>query len=136
MPMQKELCVPLTAELAAQTAAFLDSCLDGMVPPPAAKIAGRLHIAVDEVSSNLLSYSDASQVTCRFAADNGKIILTFLDDGIPYDPLLQAAPDTTAPAEERTPGGLGLLLVRRLMDDVQYQYNDAKNILTLCIQLS
>ena len=125
------LCVPLTAELAVQVMDFVDSCLTGLGCAVSPRQANRLRIAVDEVSSNLLSYSSARQVTCQFSMQNGRIVLSFCDDGIPYDPLTQAEPDTSAPAEERALGGLGLLLVKRLMNDVRYQYRDAQNVLTL-----
>lgn len=133
--MQAELCVPLTADFPAQTAAFLDDCFDNAraaVPP---KQASRLRIAADEVASNLLSYSGAVNVTCRFAVQGDAATLIFCDDGTPYDPLAQAAPDTTAPAEDRAPGGLGLLLVRRLTDDVRYEYRNAQNVLTITAKL-
>ena len=78
------LCVPLTAELAVQVMDFVDSCLTGLGCAVSPRQANRLRIAVDEVSSNLLSYSSARQVTCQFSMQNGRIVLSFCDDGIPY----------------------------------------------------
>lgn len=136
VPMQTERCVPLHADFPEQIMAFVDECLSKVEPIVPARQANRLRIAVDEVSSNLLSYSGAATVTCHFEVQNSQIILTFLDDGTPYNPLTQDSPNTTASAEERTLGGLGLLLVQRLMSDVRYQYRDAQNILTLCLNLN
>ena len=60
-----------------------------------------------------------------------QITIEFLDSGKPYDPLKNNEPDTTLPAEERRIGGLGIFMVKRLMDTVQYEYRDGKNILIL-----
>lgn len=54
------------------------------------------------------------------------------DSGKPFDPTTKAEVDTTLPAEERPIGGLGIHLVRQMMDDVAYERKDNKNILTLC----
>ena len=59
------------------------------------------------------------------------VILTFIDSGIPYNPLDKADPDVTLSAEEREIGGLGIFLVKKLMDEVNYQYSEGQNILTL-----
>ena len=57
--------------------------------------------------------------------------LTFIDNGKPYDPLKKADPDITLPANERPIGGLGIFMVKKTMDDVNYEYADGKNILRL-----
>jgi anti-sigma regulatory factor (Ser/Thr protein kinase) len=57
--------------------------------------------------------------------------ITFIDNGIPYDPLAKADPDVTLSAEERQIGGLGIFMVKKSMDDVKYEYLDGHNILTL-----
>lgn len=59
------------------------------------------------------------------------VILAFIDSGIPYNPLDKADPDVTLSAEEREIGGLGIFLVKKLMDEVNYQYSEGQNILTL-----
>lgn len=133
--MQAELCVPLNADFTAHIMEFLDDCLGKFGTFIPAKQANRLRIAVDEVSANIASYSGAAEVSCRFAVQDGYVSMTFCDDGIPYNPLTQEAPDTTAPADARAIGGLGLFLVKELMDDVQYQYHDAQNVLTLRMRL-
>lgn len=133
--MQSELLVSPGADFTQKITDFVDGCLidsEAVVP---AKQANRLRIAADEVASNLSAYSGASEVLCQFAVHTSKITLTFTDDGVVYDPLSQNAPDTTASAEERPIGGLGLLLVKRLMSDVRYERSAEKNILTLQLQL-
>lgn len=59
------------------------------------------------------------------------MIVTFIDHGKPYDPLAKADPDVTLAAEDRPTGGLGIYLVKKTMDDVQYAYRDGQNILTV-----
>ena len=57
--------------------------------------------------------------------------LIFSDNGKPYNPLDAKEPDITAPAEERAIGGLGIFMVRNMMDGMDYMYKDNRNILTL-----
>ena len=57
--------------------------------------------------------------------------MTFIDKGVPYDPLKRKEPDVTLPAEEREIGGLGIFLTKKTMDYVSYEYRDGQNILTL-----
>ena len=59
------------------------------------------------------------------------VSITFIDRGIPYDPLKKKDPDVTLTAEERDIGGLGIFMTKKIMDDVAYEYRDEKNILTL-----
>ena len=133
--MQKELCVPLCADFIRQTADFLDSCLTEIAADISPKQANRLHIAVDEVASNLSAYSGASEACLRFVSQGSEIILTFCDNGIPYDPFSAPFPDMVGSAAERPIGGLGLLLVKRLMSDVRYERRAGQNVLTLCLHI-
>lgn len=57
--------------------------------------------------------------------------ITFIDSGVPYDPLAKEDPDITLSAKERQIGGLGIFMVKKTMDDVVYEYRDKKNILKL-----
>ncbi len=59
------------------------------------------------------------------------VTITFLDHGVPFDPLAKADPDLSLDAEERQIGGLGIFLTRQIMDDVAYAYKNGQNILTL-----
>ena len=59
------------------------------------------------------------------------VVITFIDHGMPYDPLSQEAPDIHAPLEARQAGGLGIFLVRKTMDDVTYEYKNGQNILKI-----
>ena len=59
------------------------------------------------------------------------VVITFIDNGKPYDPLKNEDPDITLSAEERGVGGLGVFLVKKTMDDVSYEYKDGQNILRI-----
>ena len=59
------------------------------------------------------------------------VSITFLDHGIPYDPLEKTDPDTTLAAENRSVGGLGIFLVKKTMDEIQYQRCNDQNVLTI-----
>jgi anti-sigma regulatory factor (Ser/Thr protein kinase) len=67
---------------------------------------------------------------------DGIVTTTIEDDGRPFDLSEAAEPDVSAPLEERSVGGLGLLLIRRLMDDVTYERRNGRNRLTLKKQIS
>ena len=101
----------------------------------APKVANRIHIIFDEIYANILHYSNAKTITIRYQIKDEKLQLTFLDDGIPYDPLNTAAPDITLSAEEREIGGLGILIVKNMSESMEYVYKDNKNILNLTISL-
>jgi anti-sigma regulatory factor (Ser/Thr protein kinase) len=63
------------------------------------------------------------------------MILTFKDDGAPFNPLKVQDPDITATLEERMPGGLGLLMVKKMASDLSYAYEDGYNVLAVTIQI-
>ena len=63
------------------------------------------------------------------------VTITFLDHGIPYDPLAKTDPDVSLSAQERDIGGLGIFLAKKTMDDISYEYKNGQNILTLKKQL-
>ena len=58
-------------------------------------------------------------------------VLTFIDNGVPYDPLAKEDPDVSLTAEERQIGGLGIFMVKKSMDDVEYEYKNGQNILRI-----
>ena len=68
-------------------------------------------------------------MTVEHKPDPPAVKITFADSGIPFDPLNAPPPDVNLPAEERPIGGLGIFLVRELMDDVSYRYENGKNTL-------
>ena len=108
---------------------FLEQTLEEQGAPM--KAIAQVNIAADEIFSNIARYSGAAaaQVDCEIMA--GRAVIRFVDDGQPYDPTGQPEPDITLPVEEREIGGLGILMVRRTMDEVSYEYEAGRNILTI-----
>ena len=100
-----------------------------------ARITNKAQIIVDEIYSNIHQYSGAVKAQLSCYVDLDKMILTFKDDGIPYNPLMLAEPDTSLSVEERNLGGLGILMVKRLASDISYAYENGYNILTVTIQI-
>lgn len=86
---------------------------------------------VDEVTSNIVSYSGAVGYRVEVELTVDRVRLRFSDDGRPYNPLLHQDPDTHASIEDRPVGGLGLVVVKRLADHISYAFEDGRNVLTL-----
>lgn len=93
----------------------------------------RALLAVEEIFVNIAHYAyhpEQGEATVRCAVGS-EILMEFLDEGKPFNPLAHAEPDTSLPAEERAIGGLGIYLIKRLMDQVEYRYENGKNILVM-----
>ncbi len=100
------------------------------------KVANKIHIIFDEIYTNIFKYSEAKRVTISYNIEGGKLHLTFIDDGVPYNPSETEDPDVTLSAEERQIGGLGIFIVKKMTESMEYTYEDNKNILRLRIALS
>ena len=95
----------------------------------------KLMIVVDEVYSNIIHYSGAKTASIFVGKEEEKLTLVFSDNGKPYNPLDAKDPDITASAEDRAVGGLGVYMVRKMMDRVDYEYSNGMNRLTLISNL-
>ena len=100
------------------------------------RLVMQMKMAVDELFANISFYaydSESGPVTVLFdyEEESSTAILTFIDEGKPYNPLEAEEPDVELEGELRPIGGLGIFLVRNLMDDMLYEYKDRQNILTL-----
>ncbi|HEY9091923.1 ATP-binding protein [Parasphingorhabdus sp.] len=94
------------------------------------KIAQRVMISCDEVISNILNHAHIDgvpDISVRVAVTSENIAVEIIDNGPEFDPLSVPAPDTSLPLEDRKIGGLGIYLVRELMDDVRYFYENDEN---------
>ena len=100
------------------------------------KVANKVSIAVDEIYSNIVNYSGAELATISYEIKDGRLYMTFTDDGIPYNPIKAEEPDVTLSAEERKIGGLGIFMVKKMTESMEYTYEDDKNILSLVISLN
>ena len=101
------------------------------------EFAFSLSLALDETVANVVMYAYPGQtgMPLHVEADGipgKKLIIRIIDEGVPFDPTKEAPEvDTTLDTEERQVGGLGLFLVRECMDEVSYERNGDRNILTL-----
>lgn len=122
-----------TMDAIPQVAAFVEEQLDNLEVP--VKYATKLMVAVDEIYSNIVRYSGATEAKVRVEKVADAVMLTFSDNGKPYNPLIAEEPDVTASAEDRAIGGLGIFMVRKMMDDTRYMHKDDQNILTLTLNI-
>ena len=96
----------------------------------------QLDIAVEEIFINIANYAYApgigkATVRVEVSGDPVTVTITFIDRGVPYDPLKKDDPDITLSADEREIGGLGIFMTKKVMDNISYEYKGGQNILTL-----
>ena len=128
----KQLTLEAKLEKINELMAFVDAGLEEMGCGMKAQM--QIDVAVDEIFSNIAQYAYPDRVgsaTVTMEEEDGAVVLTFTDDGIPYDPLQAAEPDVSLGADERPIGGLGIFLVRKTMDEVRYAYRDGQNVLSI-----
>ena len=130
----KELTIAATVENIDTVTDFVNEQLEAYDCPMKAQL--QIAVAIDELFSNIAHYAynpDVGQATVRVEVLENplSVIITFIDNGIPYDPLKKEDPDITLSAEERDIGGLGIYMVKKTMDAVSYEYKDGCNILTI-----
>ena len=130
----KELELEAKVENLPTVLALVDEQLESVDCPM--KIQMQIDVAVEEIFVNIAHYAynpevGNAMVRVEILPDVPSIDITFIDKGVPYDPLTKADPDVTLSAEERQIGGLGIFMVKKTMDDVKYEYVNGHNILTL-----
>lgn len=100
----------------------------------------KLNIAVEEVFVNICNYAyppKEGDVEISFKVNSkNQIEMKFVDTGVPYNPLEKEDPDTSLNAENRPIGGLGIFMVKKYMDEVNYIYENKKNILTIKLNIT
>jgi anti-sigma regulatory factor (Ser/Thr protein kinase) len=96
----------------------------------------RLQIILDELFTNVVKYgyegaAAQGHIEVALSLEADRLIIEFVDDGGPFDPLASPAPDLDLPAEERKIGGVGIAIVRALVDEAGYRREGNRNRLTL-----
>ena len=134
MTKENELTVEALTEKMPEVMEFVERRLEAADCPPKAQM--QIGVAVEEIFVNIAHYAYGTEkgtATVRIEVGEApvSVTITFMDHGIPYDPLKKEDPDVTLSAEERQIGGLGIFMTKKLMDDVTYEYRDGQNILTL-----
>ncbi len=130
----KELTIAAEIENIPAVTEFVDAELEECGCPM--KTQMQIDIAIDELFGNIARYAydpgtgDAT-VRVDVKENPAAVEITFIDGGVPYDPLKKADPDVTLSADEREIGGLGIFMVKKSMDNIAYEYRDGKNILSI-----
>jgi len=130
----KELTIKAAVENVGTVTEFVNEQLERMGCPIRAQM--QVDVAIDELFGNIAQYAyhpETGPATVRVetAENPPAVIITFIDHGVPYDPLAREDPDTTLPIEERGIGGLGIYMVKKTMDGISYEYRDGQNILRI-----
>jgi sigma-B regulation protein RsbU (phosphoserine phosphatase) len=132
------LIIPAKTEVLDTVTDFVEEKLASFACPMRTML--QLRLAVEEVFVNIASYAyeqgeGEAEIRCEILEDPLRVWIQFLDSGRPFDPLAREDADTSEEALMAREGGLGILLVKTTMDDVQYSYEDGKNILTIIKKL-
>ena len=96
-----------------------------------------LELAVEEAAVNICSYAyeiPPGEVTIRISRETEVVRIELVDVGVPFDPLAADAPDIKSELENREVGGLGIFLIRRVLDEVHYSRSGDRNILSLAVR--
>ena len=113
----------------------LTTFVEGILAPMDASMKSQMqiNIAIDEIYSNIVKFSGATEVTLIVEIRKATLEarLTFIDNGKPFDPLKQEDPDVSLSAEDREIGGLGIFIVKKTMDSVCYRRNGDHNELAI-----
>ncbi len=130
----KELTVEAAVENIEVVTDFVNEELEKLDCP--LKARRQIDVAIDELFGNIARYAyspDVGKATVRFSVEENplEVTITFIDNGIPFNPLEKSNPDTHLSAEERPIGGLGIFLVKKSMDLVEYEYKNGQNILKI-----
>ena len=128
------ITVPAEAAALEMVNAFIQEKLESINCPKRAKM--QMMLAVEEIFVNISSYAyhpevGQAEVGVDIDGDPPTVTIRFLDQGRPFNPLEKPDADITLSAQDREIGGLGILLVKKIMDQVDYAYENGKNILTI-----
>jgi serine/threonine-protein kinase RsbW len=131
------ITLPARVESLMSCIAFVDDCVSAAGFPP--KRVAEIELAVEEALTNICKYAYLDhtgevEVRCTWPGDQ-HFLIEFIDTGQPFNPLILPSPDLAADLDQRQEGGLGVLLIRAMMDQVSYRREDNRNILQLAVQL-
>ena len=131
-----EVTVPATVDALPWVRSFIGKGLDAANSAP--KVRMQLEIAIEEIFTNIVFHayqgiSGEKTVVVQMVVHQNPIraVICFRDRGLPYNPLAWPDPDITLGMEERTPGGLGVYMTKKSVDQMEYEYVDGQNVLTI-----
>ena len=130
----KELTIAATIENIETVTDFVNEQLEAYDCPMKAQM--QIDIAIDELFGNIAHYAynpevGSATVRVEVIEEPLSVVITFIDNGVPYDPLKKEDPNTTLSADEREIGGLGIFITKKTMDSLSYAYENGENILTM-----
>lgn len=128
----KELKIEAKLENLDPLLAFVNTELEAVHCPK--KTQNQIKIAVEEIFVNIVHYAYQPALgfaLVRTASGDSEIRIDFEDTGKPYNPLDKADPDITGAVEDRLVGGLGIFLVKNIMDKVEYRFEGSRNLLSI-----
>ena len=134
---KKNLILPNDVQEVPKLAAFVDEVCEaaGMDMSTTMSTTMQMNLAIEEAVVNVMEYAypAGTKGEVRIEAQTNDTYVEFIisDDGKPFNPTEKGDVDTTLSAEERSIGGLGIMLVKHYMDDTIYKYVDGQNVLTL-----
>ena len=103
---------------------------------PAEKVS-RLDLAIEEWATNVCRHAyrgEDGSVWVAVRHDGATLVVELSDEGSPFDPTAAAEPDVALPLTERSPGGLGLLLMRRMVNELSYRRDGHRNVVTFAVR--
>ena len=132
--IMKEIKVPASVDQIDIVTDFVNEALDALLCP--IKYRMQIDVAIDELFGNIARYAYHPEkgdaiVQVESDSDGLSVTITFIDSGKPFDPLGRDDPDITLSADERSIGGLGIFVVKKTMDGIDYEYKDGHNILRI-----
>ena len=131
--LQRSLTLPNDIETIPRLNEFIDTAAEETDLDPSLTMS--LNLALEEAVVNVMNYAyppgQAGTVDIEMVVSDTSLVFVISDAGRPFDPTQAAEADTTLSADERPIGGLGIYLVRHLMDDIRYERLDDRNVLTL-----
>ncbi|MBR1768175.1 MAG: ATP-binding protein, partial [Prevotella sp.] len=95
------------------------------------KEAKRLRLAVEESVANIINHGQANDISLQAIIEDNQLVLIIDDDGKPFNPTLDSPTDFSKPADERPPGGLGIMFLHNMADGLDYQRINGHNILRI-----
>jgi len=131
--MEKRI-IPARIDCLDDATGFVEKIVEGASFPEEKKL--QIHLAVEEIFVNIASYAYPSgegqaELCCELLSEPVRVRITFTDRGEPFDPLAREDADTSEAALLERDGGLGILLVKKLMDRVSYRFSGGRNVLTI-----
>jgi sigma-B regulation protein RsbU (phosphoserine phosphatase) len=131
--MKRNLILPNDVQDVPRLAAFIDEICESVELDMTTTM--QINLAIEEAVVNVMNYAyppgTYGEVNIEAETNDNCLQFVISDQGKPFDPTLKEEADTTLSAEERQIGGLGIYLVRHIMDHVDYQWTDGRNVLTL-----